>query len=31
MGYESPYDAVAVIKDHVAFYPNRVDAIVIEE
>lgn len=29
--YETPYDAVAVIKDHVAFYPNRVDAIVIEE
>jgi uncharacterized protein (DUF427 family) len=25
--YESPYDAVAEIKDHVAFYPDRVDAI----
>ncbi|GGC90125.1 DUF427 domain-containing protein [Undibacterium terreum] len=25
--YEAPYDAVAVIKDHVAFYPDRVDAI----
>jgi uncharacterized protein (DUF427 family) len=25
--YEAPYDAVAQIKDHVAFYPNRVDAI----
>lgn len=25
--YESPYDAVNSIKDHVAFYPNRVDAI----
>jgi len=25
--YESPYDAVAAIKDHVAFYPERVDAI----
>jgi uncharacterized protein (DUF427 family) len=25
--YESPYDAVAAIKDHVAFYPNRVDRI----
>ncbi len=25
--YESPYDAVAQIKDHVAFYPDRVDAI----
>jgi uncharacterized protein (DUF427 family) len=26
--YEAPYAAVAAIKDHVAFYPNRVDAIV---
>jgi uncharacterized protein (DUF427 family) len=25
--YEAPYDAVAKIKDHLAFYPNRVDAI----
>ena len=25
--YRTPYDAVARIKDHVAFYPNRVDAI----
>ncbi|WP_394837630.1 DUF427 domain-containing protein [Pendulispora rubella] len=25
--YEHPYDEVAVIKDHVAFYPNKVDAI----
>jgi uncharacterized protein (DUF427 family) len=25
--YESPYDAVAQIKDHAAFYPNRVDSI----
>jgi uncharacterized protein (DUF427 family) len=25
--YEAPYDAVSVIKDHLAFYPNRVDAI----
>jgi uncharacterized protein (DUF427 family) len=25
--YESPYPAVAEIKDHVAFYPNRVDSI----
>jgi uncharacterized protein (DUF427 family) len=25
--YEKPYDAVAEIKDHVAFYPERVDAI----
>ncbi len=23
--YEAPYDAVAAIKDHVAFYPDRVD------
>ncbi|QNQ08437.1 DUF427 domain-containing protein [Sphingomonas alpina] len=28
--YEAPYDAVAQIKDHVAFYPDRVDQIVIE-
>src|SRR3984885_14088562 len=26
-GYESPYTAVAQIKDHVAFYPDRVDGI----
>jgi uncharacterized protein (DUF427 family) len=25
--YEKPYDAVAIIKDHLAFYPTRVDAI----
>lgn len=25
--YETPYDAVADIKDHLAFYPDRVDAI----
>lgn len=25
--YEAPYDAVATIKDHLAFYPDRVDAI----
>jgi len=25
--YEQPYDAVAGIKDHVAFYPHRVDSI----
>jgi uncharacterized protein (DUF427 family) len=25
--YEAPYDAVHVLEDHVAFYPNRVDAI----
>ncbi|WP_440098360.1 DUF427 domain-containing protein [Streptosporangium sp. H16] len=28
--YESPHPAVAEIKDHVAFYPDRVDSIVIE-
>ena len=26
--YEAPYPAVAEIKDHVAFYPDRVDEIV---
>ncbi|WP_207004001.1 DUF427 domain-containing protein [Trinickia mobilis] len=25
--YENPYEAVAAIKDHLAFYPDRVDAI----
>jgi len=25
--YEDPYPSVAAIKDHVAFYPNRVDRI----
>jgi uncharacterized protein (DUF427 family) len=25
--YETPYDAVANIKDHLAFYPQKVDAI----
>jgi uncharacterized protein (DUF427 family) len=25
--YETPYDAVPSIKDHLAFYPDRVDAI----
>ncbi|WP_295996542.1 DUF427 domain-containing protein [Rugamonas sp.] len=27
--YEQPYEAVAAIKGHVAFYPDRVDAITI--
>ncbi len=27
--YESPYPAVAAIKDYMAFYPDRVDAIEI--
>jgi uncharacterized protein (DUF427 family) len=25
--YEAPYDAVAAIRNHLAFYPGRVDAI----
>jgi uncharacterized protein (DUF427 family) len=25
--YEDPYPAVVAIKDHLAFYPNRVDRI----
>lgn len=25
--YEKPFDHMTVIKDHLAFYPNRVDAI----
>jgi uncharacterized protein (DUF427 family) len=25
--YRNPYDAVAEIKDHVAFYPDRIDSI----
>jgi uncharacterized protein (DUF427 family) len=28
--YESPYPSVAEIKEHVAFYPDRVDSIVEE-
>jgi uncharacterized protein (DUF427 family) len=28
--YETPYDEVAAIKDYVAFYPDRVDAIEAE-
>jgi uncharacterized protein (DUF427 family) len=28
--YETPYQAVAEIKDHLAFYPDRVDEILIE-
>jgi uncharacterized protein (DUF427 family) len=27
LSYEAPYAAVAGIKDHLAFYPDRVDAI----
>ncbi|WP_290052328.1 DUF427 domain-containing protein [Amycolatopsis solani] len=29
--YEKPYDPVAAIKDHVAFYPNVVDSIELVE
>jgi uncharacterized protein (DUF427 family) len=25
--YEAPYEGVASIKDHLAFYPDRVDEI----
>jgi len=25
--YEDPYDEVRVIKDHLAFYPNKVDSV----
>jgi uncharacterized protein (DUF427 family) len=28
--YENPYTAVAPIKDHLAFYPDRVDAIKVK-
>ncbi|MFL9875788.1 DUF427 domain-containing protein [Paraburkholderia megapolitana] len=28
--YENPFDAVAVIKAHLAFYPDRVDAIEVD-
>jgi uncharacterized protein (DUF427 family) len=28
--YEAPYQAVAQIKDHLAFYPDRVDALSVE-
>jgi uncharacterized protein (DUF427 family) len=28
--YQTPHDAVAEIKDHVAFYPNRVDSLTVE-
>jgi uncharacterized protein (DUF427 family) len=29
--YEAPYEAVAGIKDHIAFYPDRVDSIETRE
>jgi uncharacterized protein (DUF427 family) len=28
--YEKPYDAAALIKEHLAFYPSRVDAINVD-
>jgi uncharacterized protein (DUF427 family) len=28
--YEAPFAAVAAIKDHLAFYPNRVDRMAVE-
>ena len=28
--YEQPYDAVALIREHLAFYPSRVDAINVD-
>ena len=29
--YEQPYDAVAAIREHVAFYPDRVDSIELRD
>lgn len=29
--YEAPHNAVAAIKDHLAFYPDRVDAISLQD
>ena len=29
--YEQPFDAVAVIRDHLAFYPDRVDSIELRD
>jgi uncharacterized protein (DUF427 family) len=29
--YEAPYDAVAEIRDHLAFYPDRVDSIEVSQ
>ena len=29
--YEQPYDAVAAIRDHLAFYPDRVDSIELRD
>jgi uncharacterized protein (DUF427 family) len=29
--YEAPYDEMLAIKDHLAFYPDKVDSITVEE
>ena len=29
--YETPYDEVAVIKEYLAFYPDKVDSIAVTE
>lgn len=29
--YEQPFPAVAAIRDHLAFYPNKVDAIEVDD
>jgi uncharacterized protein (DUF427 family) len=29
--YEQPYAAVAAIKDHVAFYPDRVEVVTVQD
>jgi uncharacterized protein (DUF427 family) len=29
--YEAPYDAVTQIKGHLAFYPDRVEALTVEQ
>jgi uncharacterized protein (DUF427 family) len=29
--YEAPYEAVAAIREHLAFYPSRVDAIEVSD
>jgi uncharacterized protein (DUF427 family) len=28
--YEAPFEAVAAIKDHLAFYPDRVDSLTVQ-
>ena len=29
-GYDTPYDEVAVLKDYVAFYSDKIDAIIVD-